>query len=415
MVRKNKAESNVFGNVHVVELAGELGAYTGKLFADLGAEVIRIESMEGDPTRLEKPFFKEIPGIENSLRYQYLNTNKKGIVFDIASPEGKEVFLNLIKTANLLIEGFPRGYLESLGLGYKILSVINPKLVHTAITPYGQFGPYKDYPSSDLTCLAMGGMLYLAGTEDEKPVLVPDKQSFFQADLYAAYGSMVALINAEMTLEGQYIDVSLQESVATAQENAIQAYDLEGRIRRGLGLVEAGLGTYKCQDGYVYIVAAMGSNVHIWYPLVDWMIEENIPGAEILRGEEWGTPEHRKKQESLAIFKTIFEQFSIKYTKQNLYQESQKRKVVIYPVNTAKDVLENPQLIYRNYFKERYSESVNGTITYPGCPYELEKIPWELRNGAPAFGQDTAEVLKQLGYTADDIKSFVKRGVSYAK
>jgi len=408
-------EGNVFNNMRIVELAGELGGYTGKLFADLGAEVIRIESIEGDPTRLEKPFYGEIAGIENSLRYQYLNTNKKGIVLDITSPEGKEVFIKLIKTADLLIESLPPGQLESLGLGYETLSVINPKLVHTAITPYGQYGPYKNLPFSDLTCAAMGGMLFLAGTENEKPALVPDKQSFFQADLYAAYGSMIALIHAEMTLEGQYIDVSLQESVATAQENAIQTYDLEGRIRRGLGLVEAGNGTYQCQDGYVYIVAAMGSNVHLWYPLVDWMIEEKIPGAEVLRGEEWGKSEHRKKPESMETFKTIFEQFSGMYSKQDLYQESQKRKVVIYPVNTAKDVLENPQLNYRKYFKERYSESVKGTITYPGCPYELEKIPWVLRSGAPAFGQHTNEVLTSLGYSTEDLQSFVKRGVSYVK
>lgn len=414
-MEENLAEDNGLNSLRIIELAGELGAYTGKLFADLGAEVIRIESMDGDPTRLEKPFYKEIPGIENSLRYQYLNTNKKGVVFDIASPEGKEIFLNLIKTADLLIESLPPGYLESLGMGYEMLSVINPKLVHTAITPYGQFGPYKNLPFCDLTCLAMGGMLYLAGTEDEKPALVPDKQSFFQADLYAAYGSMTALIHADWTLQGQYIDVSLQESVATAQENAIQTYDLEGRIRRGLGLVEAGNGTYTCKDGFVYIVAAMGSNVRLWRPLVEWMIEENIPGAEILQGEDWEKTEYRKKEESMETFKAIFEQFSSKYTKQDLYQESQKRKVVIYPVNTAKDVLENPQLIYRNYFKEMYSESVHGTITYPGPPYYLEKIPWELRNGAPAFGQHTAEVLKQLGYSAEDIKSFVKRGVSYVK
>ncbi|KGP76715.1 Succinyl-CoA:(R)-benzylsuccinate CoA-transferase subunit BbsE [Desulfosporosinus sp. Tol-M] len=414
-MQKNISEGNVINNMRIVELAGELGAYTGKLFADLGADVIRIEPMEGDPTRLEKPFFKEVAGIENSLRYQYLNTNKKGIVLDIASPEGKEVFLKLIKTADLLIESFPPGHLESLGLGYELLSVINPKLVHTAITPYGQFGPYKDYPFSDLTCLAMGGMLYLAGNGDEKPVLAPDKQSFFQADLYAAYGSMVALINADMTSEGQYVDVSIQESVVTAQENAIQGYDLEGRIRRGIGLVEAGNGTYKCQDGFVYIVASMGSNAYLWYPLVDWMIEEKIPGAEVLRGKEWGTPGHRKKKESINYFKTVVEQFLAKYTKQNLYQEGQKRKVVIYPVNTPKDVLENPQFSYRNFFREMYSESVNGTITYPGPPYYLEKIPWELRSGAPAFGQHTAEVLKHLGYSADDIKSFVKRGVSYVK
>ncbi|MFZ3131722.1 MAG: CoA transferase, partial [Desulfosporosinus sp.] len=338
-MQKNIAEGNVFNNIRIVELAGELGAYTGKLFADLGADVIRIESMEGDPTRLEKPFFEETPGIENSLRSQYLNTNKKGIVLDLASSEGKEVLLKLIKSTDLLIESFPPGHLESLGLGYAVLSVINPKLVHTAITPYGQFGPYKNYPFSDLTCAAMGGMLYLAGTENEKPALVPDKQAFFQADLYAAYGSMVALIDADLTLEGQYIDVSIQESVATAQENAVQTYDLEGRIRRGKGLAETGNGTYKCQDGFVYILAAMGSNANFWDPLVAWMVEENVPGAEVLQGKEWRTSEHRKKEESIDIFKVIFEQFSMKYTKQDLYQESQKRKVVIYPVNTAKDVL----------------------------------------------------------------------------
>ncbi|HBV86303.1 MAG TPA: acyl-CoA hydratase, partial [Desulfosporosinus sp.] len=108
-MQNKTAEGTVFSNMRIVELAGELGAYTGKLFADLGADLIRIEAMEGDPTRLEKPFFNETPGIENSLRYQYLNTNKKGIVLDITSPEGKEVFLKLIKTTDLLIESFPPG------------------------------------------------------------------------------------------------------------------------------------------------------------------------------------------------------------------------------------------------------------------------------------------------------------------
>ncbi|WP_206811713.1 CaiB/BaiF CoA transferase family protein [Paradesulfitobacterium ferrireducens] len=411
----NQAEGNIFNNLRIVELAGELGAYTGKLYADLGAEVIRVESLEGDPTRREKPFYKDVPGTENGLRYQYLNTNKKGIVLDITTPEGKEAFLKLIPTIDLLIESFAPGYLESLGLGYETLSSLNPKLVHTAITPYGQYGPYKDYPYSDLTTMAMGGMLFLAGADNDKPALAPDKQSFFQADLYAALGSMLAVMHADLTSEGQFIDVSIQESVATALENAIQTYDLEGRIRRAAGAVEAGYGTYTCQDGHVYVMAAMGRNTHLWDPLVKWLLEEKIPNAEVLQGEEWQEPDYRKKEEAKDVFKEIFEQFSARYPKNVLYEESQKRNVVIYPVNNAKDVLENFQLYYRNYFREMYSESIKGKLTYPGPPYSLEKLPWALKSSAPAFGQHTVEVLSELGYSIEEIKSMGERGVSYAK
>lgn len=414
-MQKDNAATNIFTNIRVIELAGELGAYTGKLFADHGSEVIRIESNEGDPTRLEKPFFKETPGIENGLRYQYLNTNKKSVVLDIASPDGKDAFLKLIRTADLLIESFPPGHMESLGLGYEALSSVNPKLVHTAITPFGQYGPNKDYPYSDLTTMAMGGMMFLAGLGDDKPAVVPDKQSFFQADLYAALGSMVALLHADLTTEGQFIDVSVQEAVATALENAIQTYDLEGVIRRGSGGLEAGRGAYDCQDGSVYVMAAMAGNTYLWDPLVDWLIEEKIEGAEILRSDEWLKTEYRNTKEAKVSFKRIFELFSMKYPKLKLYEESQKRRLIIYPVNTAKDVLENPQFTFRNYFKQLYSESVGGTITYPGAPFYLEKIPWELRNPAPAFGQHTSEVLSRLGYTEKQIKSFVERGVSHVK
>lgn len=414
-MQKNKVKENVFDNIRVVELADGIGAYTGKLFADLGAEVIRIESKEGDPTRLEKPFINDTPGIENSLRYQYLNTNKKGIVLNSTSPEGKEAFLKLISSTDLLIESLPPGYLDSIGLGYEKLASVNPKIVHTAITPYGQFGPYKDYPFSDLTTMAMGGMLYLAGIDDDKPSLAPDKQSFFQAGLFAAFSSIVALLHADLTSEGQFIDVSIQECVASALENAIQGYDLEGRVRRASGGIEAGCGTYRCQDGYVYVMVAMGRNAHLWNPFIDWLLEEQIPDAKILQGQEWLDPDYRKTITAQTTFKRIFEQFSLKYPKLTIYEESQKHKVVIYPVNSAKDVLENPQFTYRKFFKTMYSSSADATITYPGAPFFLEKVPWELRNPAPAFGQHTSEVLKQLGYSEEEIKSLVERGVSYVK
>jgi benzylsuccinate CoA-transferase BbsE subunit/naphthyl-2-methylsuccinate CoA transferase subunit len=411
----NMNMNNFFANIRVLELAGGLGAYTGKLFADLGAEVIRIESLDGDPTRNENPFIDDVPGLENSLRYQYLNTNKKGIVVDITKPKGKEILLKLGETANLLIEGYPPGYMAELDLGYEQLSAINPKLVHTAISPYGQYGPYRDFPYADITCLAMGGMLYLAEIEDKKPAQVPDKQAYFQGDLFAALGSIMALYNADITGEGQFIDVSLQESVVTALENAIQTYDLEGIIRRASGSVEAGYGTYRCKDGYVYMMAAMGRNTYLWKPLVDWLIEEKIPDAEILASESWQEPTYRRRAENKEIFKRIFENFSLMYTKYELYEGSQKRRVVIYPVNNAKDVIENPQLKIRNYFQEIKHESLNRNLFYPGKPYSLEKITWELRTPAPIFGQHTEEVLFNCGYSKAQIKGLRKGGVIYGK
>ena len=410
---------NFLADIRILEIAGELGAYTGKLFADLGAEVIRIEPIAGDPVRFEKPFYKDIPGIENSLRYQYLNTNKKGIVLDLTTLEGQEVFLRLVRESDLLIESFPPGYLDSLNIGYKTCSTLNPKLVYTAITPYGQYGPYKDYPYSDITCMAMGGLLYLAGLGEDKPGLIPDKQSYFQGDLYAAYSSMASLMYADLTSEGQFIDVSLQECIGTSLEYAIQTYDLEGGIRRSSGGSQAGTGIYKCKDGYVFLYAVFAHRLATyWDPLVAWMKEEGVPDVEEkLKWENnWIEVTYRRSAEAMEIFREIFESWAAKYTMLELYEEGQKRKVIAYPANTAKGVLENPQLIYRQYFKNLHSEKLNGSIVIPGAPYFIENIACELKTAAPAFGEHTFEMLSQLGYSPDEINTFADKGVAvYAK
>ena len=415
----DQTDRNFMANIRVLELAGETGAYTGKLFADLGAEVIRIEPIAGDSVRLEKPFYKDTPGMENSLRYQYLNTNKKGIVLDITSLEGQEVFLRLIRKSDLLIESFPPGYLDSLGIGYEVCSSLNPKLVYTAITPYGQYGPYKDYPYSDITCMAMGGLLYLAGVNEDKPGLIPDKQSYFAGDLNAACTSMVALMHAELTSEGQFIDVSLQECVGTCLENAIQTYDMEGGIRRSSGGSQAGTGIYKCKDGYVFLYAVFAHRSPIfWNPLVAFMKKDGVPNVEEeLKWENnWIEFTYRKSEEGKERFKKIFEMFAAKHTMLELYEEGQKHNCIMYPVNTAKGVLENPQLTYRKYFKNLYSKTLNDSILVPGPPYSIEKMSWELKAAAPAFGEHTFEVLSGLGYGADEIKTFAEKGAAvYAK
>ncbi|MFZ3130983.1 MAG: CoA transferase, partial [Desulfosporosinus sp.] len=184
--------------LRVLEFAGGMGlGYSGKLFASLGAEVIQIEPIEGNPVRNAAPFYQDIPDKERSLQFIYQNTNKKSIVLDIEKERGREVFLNLVKTADLLLESFPPGYLKKLNLGYDQLSALNPRLVYTSVTGYGQNGPYRDYPWSDITAMAMGGLLYLAAEGVDLPVRAPDNQAYMMGSLHAAAGSMLALLEAE--------------------------------------------------------------------------------------------------------------------------------------------------------------------------------------------------------------------------
>lgn len=408
-------ETSLFADVRVLELAGEVGSYSGKLFADLGADVIHIEPPEGDPARMSQPFYKDVPSTEGSLQYQYFNTNKRGVVLDITTGEGREIFLKLVKTTDILFENKPPGYLDKLGLGYSQLSAVNPQLVHVSITPFGQDGPYRDFPQSDLVGVAMGGFLYLAGQGDQKPSRAYGDQAYAMSSLYAAMGSIIALYHAEATGEGQFLDVSMQECVATALENATQYYDLEGVIRRSLIGAEAGYGTYPCKDGYVFVMAAMGRNKYLWDPFIDWLVEEKVEGAEILRGDEWIDPVYRRKEEYVKTFKRIVEPFLLKNNKLFLYEESQRRRCCVFPVSSPKDVYENPQLRYRQFFKTLYHEALGGEIHYPGAPYEMSEIPWQLNRPAPVFGQHTRVILEELGYAPDQIESLKKGGVVVVK
>ena len=399
--------------IRVLEFAGEIGSYTGKLFANLGAEVIQIEPIEGSPVRRAGPFYKDIPDKEGSLQFIYQNTGKKGIVLDIEKEQGREIFLNLVKTADLLLESFQPGYLNKLGLGYDLLSALNPRLVYTSVTGYGQNGPYRDYPWSDITILAMGGLLYLAAQGDDLPARVPDNQAFTMGAMYAATGSMMALIEAEDSGRGQYLDVSLQECVATALENALQFYDLEGSIRRGIGHYEAGTGIYPCQDGYVYLIAALGGNVNLWTAFVDWLREEKVEGAEILADDEWKTPKFRRTAEAKQRFTEIFVPFSMKHNKLYLFENGQNRRVTIHPVNNPKDICEDPHIKYRKFMVDYFSESLGGHISMPGAPYRLSRTPWNLGAEPPKFGQHTAEILLEIGYDAKQIKDFNQGGVCF--
>lgn len=406
---------NSLGEFRVLDFTGELGPYAARMYAGLGADVIHIEPAGGDPLRNRGPFVKNIPGAERSLQYLYYNAGKRGMVLDITKTDGKEVFAKLCGTADILIESFRPGYLNSLGLSYDTLSAFNPKLVQASITPFGNKGRYAGFPGTDLTCSALGGFLFLGGVDDDKPVRACDNQAYRMAESYAAVGSAIAAFFAKKTGIGQFVDVSCMEGVGMALENAAQYWDLEGKVRRGRGKEAGSASIHPCKDGYVAIVAIMGRNKGMWMPFLEWMKSEKVEGWEVFDDDKWVNPAYRSSKEGYETFCRIFENYTSQHTKLALYDIGQSYKVAISPVSNGKDLLENPQLKHQNYWKVMKHESLEGEeITYPGAPYEFGNLRWRLGKPAPAYGQHTIEILVDLGYSRSQIDALAKQEVIYA-
>ncbi len=411
-MQERNNENSLYG-LKVLDFTGELGPYAAKLYAGLGADVIHLESPAGDPLRKLGPFYKNRPGPDSSLQFLYYNAGKRGMVLDITQDAGKDIFLKLCQDADLLFESFAPGYLNGLGLSYDRLSALNPRLIQTCITPFGSFGPYKDLPGCDLTCSAMGGFLFLAGVDNDKPVRACDDQAYRMAEAYAAVGSSIALLFAEKTGIGQFVDVSCMESVGMALENAAQYWDLEGTNRRGRG-AEAGSATvHPCKDGFIAIVAIMGKNKVMWEPFLKWMREEGVEEWEVFDDDKWIEPSYRRSKEGYETFCRIFERFTMKVDKLALYERGQAYRVALTPVSNGKDLLENPQLQFRQFWQTVPHDNLGGNVTYPGAPYEFGMLKWDLGPPAPLFGQHTAQIMRGLDYSDAQIADLAKRGVIY--
>lgn len=404
-----------FSTLKVIDFTGELGPYAGKMYAGLGADVIHVEPLSGDPLRMRGPFVGGEPQKEASLQYLYYNTGKRGIALDLATERGRDVFRRMCSGADLLLESCTPGYLESIDLSYAALSRANPKLVHTSITLFGHSGPRAGQLGSDLTCSALSGFLYLGGVNGDKPVRAPDNQAYRMAEAYAAVGSSIALFNARRTGQGQFVDVACLEAQAMALENAAQCWDLQGVIRRGRGR-EAGSATlHPCADGYIALVAIIGRDQGSWACFVDWMRSENVPGWQAFDDERWIDAAYRASEEGYATFCRVVEGYTRSRCKAELYETGQRYKVAVTPVSDGHDLLDNPQLKHRAFWKTLHNEAVGAAVTYPGAPYEFGALEWRLGGNAPRFGQHTREVLRESGYSDAQIDTMITAGAVYAQ
>lgn len=356
--------------IRVVDASTDLGAYVGRLLADLGAEVLKLESPHENTNKAAWS-----PGLTQAeAAALFRGLGKARVRLDPADPDDVGQLSGLLDSAQVLItsEG-PEG-LEQRGLGVYALRERHPRLVHVAISPYGLDGPYANRPATDLTLLAAGGLLALAGEPDREPVRAFGEQSYLATSLHATVGALIALLAVEERGEGQVVDVSAQEAVAHSLENAVQYVDLEGVVRKRVGGApsEAGTGLFECRDGWVYMVCGLGGYPLGWTGLIDWLLEGGVAEAAELRAPEWSEPDWRRSVIAVARFRQLFEGFAAVSGKQELYEAGQAHGVSIAPVSTPEDLLHNPQLTARNFYREVDVDGVG--VTVPGPPYRFEGL-----------------------------------------
>jgi crotonobetainyl-CoA:carnitine CoA-transferase CaiB-like acyl-CoA transferase len=375
-------------DLRILDLADESGAYCGKLLADMGADVIKIEPPGGDPARDIGPHLDGQPDGARSLFFWHYHTNKRSVVLDLDAPADRERFAVLAASADAVITtGGPR-VLARRGLDAATLHARAPHLVIAAISPFGQSGVRADWQSCDTVAQALGGMVFVNGHPDEPPLRSLGLQAYHSASTYAAIGILLALRDRERTGHGQLVDVSLQECVAATLEHVSGFFHQNGQIevRRGTLHWSRYFRVAKCRDGY-----ALHCTLGDWTSLIEWVKADGK--AQDLAGPEWEDFNHRRRN-CVHLF-DVLDEWAKDYTVDELVEGAQLRRLPYAKVLPLERVPDNPQLQARGFFVPLEQPELGRTVTYPGAPYAFSRTPWQLRRRAPLVGEHTAEVVAE--------------------
>lgn len=390
------SSSGPLAGLVVVELTDEIGSYCGKLLADLGADVIKVEEPGGGQQRHTPPFFGEDRDVESAIPFWSQNTSKRSLELDFTKENERIRVRDLMLAADVVIEDFPPGYLAEYNLAYTDLKQERPDLVYASITSFGQTGPHANFEATDLVVQAMAGVLILAGETSDPPNFLYGNQGAICASIQAAQGILLALRLAETHGFGQHVDVSAQEALSVAQETAMMQWDFQGTNRGRTGefgifqIAVPGSHVYQTSDGYVttYISAPGGADLPV---LIDWMRESDAhsdldtePFQEIISGlnsafltKILSNPtDFPDVLDSLAHIDKVIAQFFLGLTASEAYEEGQSRRLLIGIVSTPRDLAENSQLRARDWYQ--VLEFQGKKIEFPGVPYRLSKTSAEL-------------------------------------
>ncbi len=397
--------------LRVVELCGPLGQYAGKLLADMGADVIKVEPLSGSEARSIGPFVADKPGPNRSLNFWYHNTNKRSVALDFESNEAdRERLRALIHGADILLEDNEPGWLGKLGLSFDQMASANPALIMCSITPFGQTGPWAHWKSSDMVGLALGGPVAMCGySESDLPGAPPVRghgdQGYNTACHFAVHGMLVALYARDATGQGQYIDCSMHEALSCTVEVGMPYYlylrqDVVRQTGRHAALLPSEPITFLAADGKHLLLYGVGRDSSTWPRVKAWM--QSLGYGPQFDEPRFADPAARQpgrgSQEAKEILQEMGRMIS-ELPAEDIYRGGQERRQAWGVIRTPEETLQDPHWHDRGFFAGVTGEDVPEPVLMPGAPYVLNKTPWELRRPAPKLGEHTAEVLAELNLT----------------
>ncbi|MFC1900141.1 CaiB/BaiF CoA transferase family protein [Chloroflexota bacterium] len=405
----------------VLDLTDEKGLLCGKILADLGADVIQVEPPVGNSARSIPPFLGDINDSERSLFWLAYSAGKRSITLSLDTKDVGDIFLKFVATADFIIESFPTGYLESIGLGYRTLAEVNPQLIMASITPFGQSGPYSEYKAGDLVASAMGGMVYCTGEPDRAPIRVSIDQAYSQAGVHAAAGLLIALQSRSVTGRGQHVDVSMQESVVRTLHTQLPYWEYSNRIveRSGIKRFRGGVSTqeiWPCKDGFVswmFFGGAVGTQQ--MQLMVEWMESKGMAGSLGGAIDDWSALDLTKvASEKIESWEKIIGDFFLTHTKDELYTEALEKRIPLTPLNDVSDVAKDRQLVSRDFWMDIDYPEFNTDIRYPGPLFLTsdKDCMTGVRGKAPSIGENNREIyISELGLSESEYNSLREGGV----
>ena len=415
--------ASVLDDVRVLEIGGEIGGWCGKLLADMGASVIKVEHPQGDETRAYPPFYRDEPHKDRSLYFWHYNVNKRSVTLDISKPKGRSLFLRLAAAADVIIDSGPPKRLDSLGVGYAAVSQASPQIIMASISPFGQDAPYSDLASTDLTALAFGGPVWSCGYDDHTlpPVRGGGNQAYHTACHFAAIGVLTALVHRQFTGQGQFIDVNMHAAQnVTTEGGAYNWLVARQTVQRQTGRHASVTPTPEvqmlCGDGRYVNIGFPARTEEQWFHLLAWLDEHGLvgdlsqyltpPSREALAK---GDPEAiRQMNEVMQAVSALCQQnaaYDIFIRAQDLgFQWG-----IIY---SPEDALEDKHFIERGMQVAVAHPELGADIIYPGAPYHFKATPWRIDRRPPLLGEhNNAVYADELGIDAAELAALKDAGV----